>query len=136
MAIGLTKTLPLNYDNLTPDGAENRWLIRTPTYNTTHYRVQAGQVLSAFRNRTLDEFWYFLSGRGEVWRSDGETAAITSVASGVCMTIPVNTAFQIRCIGDEPLDLLGFYVPPWPADTVLEPVQGPWTNTPPPIHQP
>jgi mannose-6-phosphate isomerase-like protein (cupin superfamily) len=71
-----------------------------------------------------------------VWRSDGETSAITEVASGICMTIPIDTGFQIRCTGDEPLDLLGFYVPPWPADTVLEPVQGPWTATTPPIRQP
>lgn len=60
MPIGETKTLPLDYDHLTPDGAESRRLIRTPSYSTTHYRLQAGQILSAFRNRTLER-----------WRSSG-----------------------------------------------------------------
>jgi mannose-6-phosphate isomerase-like protein (cupin superfamily) len=132
MPIGLTKALPLDYDAITPDGAEVRRLQRTPDYNIVHYRLKPGQILLAFRNLTLEEFWYFLSGCGEVWRSDGDTAEITPVASGVSLTIPISTAFQIRCIGDEPLDLLGFYVPAWPADTVLEPAQGPWTAT---LHQ-
>jgi mannose-6-phosphate isomerase-like protein (cupin superfamily) len=136
MPIGSTKTLPLDYDAITPDGAEVRHLLRTPSYSTVHYRLKVGQITLAFRNLTVEEFWYFLSGRGEVWRSDGATSDITAVASGVCLTIPIGTAFQIRCIGDEPLDLLGFYVPAWPADTVLEPAQGPWTATPPPIRHP
>ena len=94
-----------------------------------HYRLKPSQILLAFRNLTLEEFWYFLSGYGEVWRSDGEKAEITPVASGVSLTIPIGTAFQIRCICNEPLDLLRVYVPAWPADTVLEPAQGPWTAT-------
>jgi mannose-6-phosphate isomerase-like protein (cupin superfamily) len=81
----------------------------------------------------VEELWYFLSECGEVWRSDGETAEITAVASGVCLTIPIGTAFQIRCIGDGPARIL---CTPWPADTVLEPAQGPWTATQRPIRHP
>jgi hypothetical protein len=56
MAIGATKQLPLIADNITPDGAESRRLIRTSSYSTTVYRLYPGQILSAFRNRTLEEF--------------------------------------------------------------------------------
>jgi mannose-6-phosphate isomerase-like protein (cupin superfamily) len=68
------------YDAIPPDGAEVRRLLRTPSYSTVHYRLKVGQITLAFRNLTVEEFWDFLSGCGEVWRSEGETADITAVA--------------------------------------------------------
>jgi hypothetical protein len=65
MPIGLTKTLPLDFDSITPDGAEVRRLQRTPEYNIVHYRLKPGQILLAFPKLTLEELWHFLSGCGD-----------------------------------------------------------------------
>jgi phosphate/sulfate permease len=34
--------------------------------------------------------WFFLSGRGEMWRRQGDREAIVDVFPGVCLTIPLN----------------------------------------------
>ena len=51
--------------------------------------------------RTIDEYWYVLSGEGEIWRSspDGHES-ITRLIPGVCVDIPLGTAFQYRCTGN------------------------------------
>jgi len=135
MPIGETKTLARDYDKLAPDGAEVRRLLTVSGGNMSHFLLPFGQTSAAIRHRTGEEIWYILSGRGEMWRSDGETADVTTLASGVCLTIPVGTAFQFRCIGDEPLAAVGVHLPPWPGDGEAEPTQGPWIATPPAIRQ-
>ena len=133
MSIGATKTLPRDYDKIAPDGAEVRILLALPGGNMSHFLLPVGRTTSAVRHRTVEEIWYILSGCGEMWRSDGETADVTTLAPGQCLTIPVGTAFQFRCVGDEPLAAVAVNLPPWPGDAEAEPTQGPWTATPPPI---
>src|SRR5271165_3654426 len=133
MPIGETKMLPRDHDIIAPDGAGVRILLRMSGGNMAHVRLPVGQTSAAIRHRTVEEIWYILSGCGEMWRSDGETAEITTLAPGLCLTIPVGTAFQFRCIGDEPLAGVYVNLPPWPGDGEAEATQGPWTATSPPV---
>lgn len=65
-----------------------------PHGNMIHSTVPPGMVGRACHFRTIDEYWYVLSGEGEVWRSapDGRTS-VTGLTPGVSVDIPLGTAF-------------------------------------------
>ncbi len=77
----------------------------------------------------MDEVWYFLSGRGEIWRKQDNRETVEPVDPGVCITIPVGTHFQWRSFGYEPLGALGVTMPPWPGEEEAYPVEGKWEPT-------
>lgn len=126
MAIGETKPLPRDYDVLAPDGSEVRVLLATSRCSTAHFTLHPGQISAAVRHRTVEEIWHVLTGRGDMWRSDGVASEVVALAAGLSLTIPVGTAFQFRCTGDEPLTIFGVTLPPWPGEQEAEPAQGPW----------
>lgn len=69
-------------------------------------------------HRTVDEIWYILSGKGQMWRwqfgeKDGETIPLEP---GLCLTIPVGTHFQFRAEPTTELEILGVTMPGWPQD--------------------
>ena len=45
---------------------------------------------------------------------------------GVCVDIPLGTAFQYRCTGSVPVVLTCTALPPWPGDEEAVIVDGPW----------
>jgi mannose-6-phosphate isomerase-like protein (cupin superfamily) len=93
-----------------------------------HSTVPPGMVGRACHFRTLDEYWFVLSGRGEVWRRAQEGAeTVTELRPGVSVDIPLGTAFQYRCRGEEPLTFICTALPPWPGDDEAVLVEGPWT---------
>ena len=71
-----------------------------------------GGVSRPVQHRTVEEVWYFLGGRGEVWVG-GTTTLVTA---GSTVVIPTGSPFQFRTLGDEPLRFLCFTSPPWPGD--------------------
>ena len=75
--------------------------------------LRPGGVSRPVKHRTVEEVWYFLGGRGEVWVG-GTT---TRVTAGSTVIIPTGSPFQFRTIGDEPLRFLCFTSPPWPGDS-------------------
>ena len=81
----------------------------------------------ACRFRTIDEYWFVLSGEGEIWRraTDGRES-ITRLTPGVCIDIPLGTAFQYRCTGDVSLVFTCTALPPWPGDDEAVIMDGPW----------
>ena len=99
-----------------PLGAHIRFLMDGPHGNMIHSTVPPGMVGRACRFRTIDEYWYVLSGEGEIWRRapDGDES-ITPLIAGVCIDIPLGTAFQYRCIGDVPLVFTCTALPSWPG---------------------
>ena len=110
-----------------PLGAHIRYLLDGPHGNMIHSTVPPGMVGRAARFRTIDEYWFVLSGEGEIWRraADG-TERVTRLIHGVSVDIPLGTAFQYRCTGPEPLVFTCTAMPPWPGDDEAVLVDGPW----------
>jgi mannose-6-phosphate isomerase-like protein (cupin superfamily) len=126
-----TRQLPESPDGRSPAGAEIRYLLEGPTGNMIHSTGPPGQVNRATIHATVSEFWYVLSGRGEIWRQDENGAEVTALAAGTSIDIPVGTRFQYRCTGEEPLRFLCISMPPWPGDSEATLIEGPWVPTAP-----
>ena len=121
-----TRRLPAHPDVLAPDGSDVRVLARTERGGMAHFELAAGRASDAIRHRTVDEIWFVLSGRGEIWRKQGGREEIVALEPGVSLTIPVGTHFQFRATGDRALSAVGVTMPPWPGDTEAVPVPGKW----------
>ena len=93
------------------------------------FALPPGETSRAVTHRTVEEIWYFLEGRGEMWRRQGDREEVVAVEPGVCLTIPLGTHFQFRALGDRPLSALGVTMPPWPGPDEAVPVEGPWAAT-------
>ncbi len=124
-----TKTLPDHRDAVAPDGSDVRVLLQVRGGGLAHFELAAGQTSVAVRHRSVEEVWYFMRGRGEMWRRSGEQEEVVAVSSGVCITIPLGTSFQFRATGEEPLAAVGATIPPWPGAGEAVIVAGPWAPT-------
>src|SRR5215470_491948 len=99
-----TKRLPESADAIAPDGLEVRLLLQRPAGSMAHFELQPGRTSRAVTHRTVEEIWFFLSGDGEMWRKEsGGTEEVVRVEPGVCVTIPLGTHFQFRCLSGVPL---------------------------------
>jgi len=124
-----TATLPAKPDAVAPDGSDVRVLPGVAGGSVAHFELRAGETSIAVEHRTVEEVWYFLRGRGEMWRKSGEREEIVEVSPDVCVTIPLGTRFQFRACGDAPLAAIGVTIPPWPGEGEATPVVGPWEPT-------
>ena len=70
-----------------------------------------------------------MSGRGRMWRRDGEREEIVELQPGLSLSIPLGTRFQFRADGDAPLAAVGIAMPPWPGENEAYVVEGPWQAT-------
>ena len=121
-----TTRLPAAPDVIAPDGSDVRILLALPRGSMAHFELAAGRTSAPVAHRTVEEIWYFLRGRGEMWRKLHGQEEIVAVAPGVCLTIPVGTHFQFRSLGPEPLAALGITMPPWPGEDEAYAVTGKW----------
>lgn len=112
-----------------PDGSDVRVLLAARGASVAHFELAPGRVAAAVRHRSVDEVWFVLAGRGRMWRHDGEREELTDLTPRLCVDIPLGTAFQFRCDGDEPLEIVGTTSPPWPGADEAELTTGPWTPT-------
>lgn len=120
-------TLPAKPDTKSPAGADIRFIMDGPHANMIHATVPPGQINRATVHETVSEFWFVLSGEGDIWRRDAEGERITPLRAGTSIDIPVGTAFQYRCTGDEPLRFICITMPRWPGDHEATLLQGVWT---------
>jgi mannose-6-phosphate isomerase-like protein (cupin superfamily) len=116
-------------DVVAPDGSDVRVLLGLAGGGMAHFELGAGETSVAVVHRTVEEIWYFLSGRGEMWRALGEDETRVEVGPGVCITIPVGTRFQFRSLGLEPLSAVAVTMPPWPGPGEAVACEGPWAPT-------
>jgi mannose-6-phosphate isomerase-like protein (cupin superfamily) len=123
-----TRVLPARHDVIAPDGSRVRILLSVERGSAAHFELPPGATSIAVTHRRVDEIWYFLSGRGEMWRKSQAQEEIVKVEPNVCVTIPVGTHFQFRSLGDEPLAAFGVTMPPWPAEGDAVPVAGKWPS--------
>ena len=93
------------------------------------FTLQPGQVSAAVTHRTVEELWYVMSGRGQMWRRDAARESITELLPGLCLSVPLDTAFQFRCHGDVPLVAVAVTMPPWPGADEAEAADGRWAAT-------
>src|SRR5690606_28199731 len=109
-----TTLLRDHVDALAPDGAEVRLLVDLPRGSMAHFTLATGKVSRAIRHRTIEELWYVVSGKGEMWRAQGDEEDVVTLQPGVALTIPTGCAFQFRAADGGPLSAVGVAMPPWP----------------------
>jgi mannose-6-phosphate isomerase-like protein (cupin superfamily) len=118
--------LPENRDVVAPDGSDVRILLGLAGGGMAHFQLAPDQVSRAVTHRTVEEIWFFLGGRGEMWRRQGDAESVVAVERGVCLTIPLGTAFQFRSFGPDPLAAIAVTMPPWPGEGEAIVVEGKW----------
>jgi mannose-6-phosphate isomerase-like protein (cupin superfamily) len=132
-------------DAIAPDGSEIYFLV--PPHETHGFRgdpgvgeasraslvevrLAAGQASRPVRHQTVEEIWYFVAGRGQVWRRppDGAESVLVDVSPGQALVIPTGWAFQFRAEPETELRFLCYTSPPWPGDAEAVPVaSGAWS---------
>lgn len=121
-----TMRLPASPTVVAPDGSDVRVLLGLPGGGMAHFELAAGQVAKAVTHRSVDELWYVLAGRGQMWRRQGEREEMVALEPGVCLSIPLGTHFQFRASATESVAAVAITMPPWPGETEAVPVEGPW----------
>ena len=121
--------LPGARDVVAPDGSDVRILLGLAGGGMAHFELPPRRTSRAVTHRTVEEIWFFLAGRGEMWRKQGAREEILPVEAGVCLTIPLGTHFQFRTLGEAPLAAIGVTIPPWPGADEATVVPGRWTPT-------
>jgi mannose-6-phosphate isomerase-like protein (cupin superfamily) len=124
-----TKSLAAVPDARAPDGTSVRLLAALAGGSFAHFELPAGAVSNAIAHRTVEEIWWFVAGRGELWRAAGDHEEVVAVGPGVCATIPLGTRFQFRASPDAPLAFVAVTMPPWPGEEEAVVVAGHWAAT-------
>jgi mannose-6-phosphate isomerase-like protein (cupin superfamily) len=124
-----TKHLPSHRDAIAPDGSDVRILLDLKGGGMAHFELGPNQVSTAVTHRTVEEIWYCLSGRGQMWRKRGDRNEIVDLYAGVSLTIPLGTHFQFRTVGSDSLAAIGVTMPPWPGVGEAIVVDGVWAPT-------
>ena len=124
-----TKRLPVDRDAVAPDGSDVRILLGLQGGGMAHFELPPGHTSTAVTHKTVEEIWFFLSGRGEMWRKIEAQEEVVAVEAGVCLTIPLRAHFQFRSFGCEPLAAIGVTIPRWPGEGEATIVEGKWGPT-------
>lgn len=121
-----TLQLPCDPTVVAPDGSDVRVLLQLERGSMAHFQLAAGRVARAIVHRTVEEIWYIVGGRGEMWRRQGDREERVILSEGLCLTIPAGTHFQFRAGEHEPLSAVAITMPPWPGAHEAEFIDGPW----------
>jgi mannose-6-phosphate isomerase-like protein (cupin superfamily) len=119
-----TIRLPVARTSVAPDGSDVRVLLELARGGLAHFELAPGQISNPISHRTVDEIWFIVAGRGEMWRRQGARAETVALDAGVCVSIPVGTEFQFRAYGFLPLQAIGATMPRWPGDGEVIPGMG------------
>jgi mannose-6-phosphate isomerase-like protein (cupin superfamily) len=121
-----TMQLPEEPTIVAPDGSDVRVLLQRAGGSMAHFELAAGRASTAVAHRTVEEIWFFLEGRGQMWRRLADLGETVEVGPGTCVTIPVGTSFQFRASEDGPLSAIGVTMPPWPGTDEADLVECVW----------
>lgn len=121
-----TLPLPAAPTVTAPDGSDVRVLLSLAGGSMAHFELAAGQTSLAVVHRSVEEIWFVMSGRGEMWRRQGEHEEVVTLEAGVCLTIPVGTHFQFRASSTQSVAAVGVTMPPWPGPDEAAQVPGHW----------
>ena len=120
-----TKTLGEGVDATAPDGTAVRLLLSLAGGSMAHFELPAGAVSHAVTHRTVEEIWFVVSGRGAIWRRQGDVESIDPLGPGTSLTIPLGAAFQFRADAGSALAFVAITMPPWPGMEEAVSVAGP-----------
>ena len=112
-----------------PDGSRICELVAVAGGSMVHCTLPKGTVSMAVVHATVDEVWYCLGGKGQVWRQREGTESVVDVEPGVSLTIECGTHFQFRSTGDDDLRLVIVTMPPWPGADEARRVSDRWPPT-------
>jgi mannose-6-phosphate isomerase-like protein (cupin superfamily) len=96
-----------------------------PTGEITHATVPPTHTSKPAYLNGLTEFFFGLSGRGEVWRSNGEAEEVVDLFPNRCLMIPEGVRFQYQT-RESSLVFLVIVAPRWSEDQWHEAPQGLW----------
>jgi mannose-6-phosphate isomerase-like protein (cupin superfamily) len=125
-----TMRLPVGWDAVAPDGSCVRVLPQLARGGMAHFELGAGRVSRAVAHHHVEEIWYIVGGRGEMWRRDGDRQETVPLAAGTCVSIPAGTQFQFRSSPAGPLMAVAVTMPPWPGPDEAYEVSGRWPPDP------
>ena len=131
MALFDTMSIPREPSYTAPDGSHVRLLLELEAGGFAHFELPARTVSVAVMHRTVEEIWYVVGGRGEMWREQEGREEIVALEPGICLTIPAGAKFQLRSLGEDPLAAIAVTMPRWPGSQEAVEVQGKWTPTAP-----
>jgi|GEM_PF-2592471 len=122
--------LPKKYNYLAPDDSQTRLLGKSSRGNMAHFTLPPHTTSKAIHQRSVQELWYFLSGTGQVWLKYKGKSEIYKVSGGSSLTLPNDIDFQFRNLSNtKNLVFLDVTMPPWPGDSVISYIKGPWKPT-------
>jgi mannose-6-phosphate isomerase-like protein (cupin superfamily) len=121
-----TLRLPAERTTVAPDGSDVRVLLGLASGSMAHFELGAGKTSVAVTHRTVEEIWFVVSGRGELWRQQGAREEVVALEPGVCLTIPRGTHFQFRASPAAAVAAVGVTMPPWPGPAEAVRVPGRW----------
>jgi mannose-6-phosphate isomerase-like protein (cupin superfamily) len=124
-----SRKLPKDPDAAAPDGTAVRLLTALKGGSFAHFELPAGAISHAVTHRTVEEIWYFVSGRGQIWRRIGAEEDVLDIEPGTSLTIPLGAHFQFLAGAAENLCFVAVTMPPWPGDGEAYRVEGPWMPT-------
>jgi mannose-6-phosphate isomerase-like protein (cupin superfamily) len=120
------KTVGARYDDLAPDASEIRLLPNFEGAGLCHCTLSAGKISKPVRHKTVNEIWYCLSGKGEIWQMRNGEYEKMEFKTGDSFTIPVGNSFQFRNTGKTDLCILIVTIPKWPGEDEAEKAEGHW----------
>jgi len=115
-----------SYDYLAPDGSQIYLLAKGSKGGLCQCTLPVGATTRATSHKTVEEIWYFVEGKAEVWLKALNSEVRVAVSAGTSLVIRVNTTFQFRNTGDAPLKFLIATMPPWPGPSEATLETGTW----------
>ena len=113
-----------------PDTSIIRPLARVSGASMAHGTLLPGRTSKAVMHPVIEEIWYVLSGRAELWRKHGERESVMEVGQGTSLAIPTGTHFQFRTVGNTSFTFIMCTIPPWSGDHDALPVDHFWPVEP------
>lgn len=120
------KALSQQKDYSAPDGSEIRLLAEMNAGGLSHCTLPAGKISAAVKHKTVNEIWWCISGKGEIWQGYGPINETKPFQTEESFTIPVGNTFQFKNTGEEPLCILIATIPKWPDPNEAMLVTGHW----------
>ena len=90
-----------------PDGSDVRILPSLAGGSMAHFTLAPGVTSGAVTHRTVEEIWFVVSGRGEMWRASADREEIVELEPDVALTIPRGYSLPVPCVREWSADHRG-----------------------------